>query len=326
MTMTETETEIAEETRMELLVKQMTWESDGVLSLALVDPDGKPLPSWTPGAHVDLKLRGSLVRQYSLCGDPSDAGRYRVAVLREQAALGGSEYVHEGLRPGHRLQVVGPRNNFSFLPAKRYVFVAGGIGITPILAMVRVAEAEGVDWVLFYGGRRRASMAFLDELAEYGERVHVLPEDETGRLDLPGVLPGPEEGLLVYCCGPEGLLAALEEHTASWPEGMLQVERFKAKTFETPADGERPVEVVCQRSGTTISVAPEVSLLDALEGAGVAVSSSCRDGICGSCETKVLDGVPDHRDSLLSAAEQAAGASMMVCVSRAKSHRLVLDI
>ena len=314
------------EPRLELLVKQMTWESDGVLSLALIDPDGKPLPGWTPGAHIDLTLRGSLVRQYSLCGDPTDTGRYRVAVLREQAALGGSEFVHEGLRPGHRLQVGGPRNNFAFLPARRYVFVAGGIGITPILGMIRAAEAAGADWELYYGGRRRASMAFLDELAGFGERVHVLAEDEVGRLDLAAVLPGPVEGVLVYCCGPEGLLAAVEQHTADWPEGALQIERFKAKTRDAPEDGERSVQVVAQRTGITVEVRPDCSLLDALEAAGISVSNSCRDGICGTCETKVLDGVPDHRDSLLSAAEQAAGKSMMVCVSRAKSDRLVLDL
>lgn len=314
------------EERLELLVKQMTWEADGVLSLSLTHPDGKPLPAWTPGAHIDLTLRGALVRQYSLCGDPADETRYRVAVLREQAALGGSEYVHEGLRPGHRLQVVGPRNNFRFLPAERYVFIAGGIGITPILGMVRTAHAQGADWQLWYGGRRAESMAFLDELAEYGERVHVVPEDDCGRLDLAAILPGPDEGTLVYCCGPEPLLAAVEERTAGWPDGILQVERFKAKQVEAGPDGDQPLTVECQRSGRTVEVAPDCSVLDALENAGLTVPSSCRDGICGTCETRVLDGTPDHRDSLLSAAEQAKGESMMICVSRARTPRLVLDL
>ncbi len=314
------------ETRQELLVKQMTWEAEGVLSLTLTHPDGKPLPEWTPGAHVDLALRGALVRQYSLCGDAADESAYRVAVLREQATLGGSEYVHEGLRPGHRLTVVGPRNNFAFLPTERYVFVAGGIGITPILAMVRAAEARGADWELWYGGRRRESMAFLDELAAYGARVHVVPEDECGRLDLASILAAPEEGTLVYCCGPEPLLAAVEERTAGWPEGLLQVERFKARKVDVGPDGDQPLTVECHKSGRTVEVAPDCSVLDALESAGVAVSSSCRDGICGTCETRVLDGTPDHRDSLLSASEQAAGRSMMVCVSRARTPRLVLDL
>jgi ferredoxin-NADP reductase len=314
------------EPRQELMVKQMTWEAEGVLSLALTHPDGKPLPEWTPGAHVDLRLRGSLVRQYSLCGDPADPTRYRVAVLREQAALGGSEYVHEGLRPGHRLEVVGPRNNFAFLRAERYVFIAGGIGITPIMAMVAAADAAGAEWELWYGGRRRESMAFLDELAEYGERVHVVPEDECGRLDLAAILGAPSAGLQVYCCGPEPLLAAVEERTADWPDGILQLERFKAKQVDAGPDGDQPVTVECARSGRSVDVPGDCSLLDALESAGIEVASSCRDGICGSCETRVLDGTPDHRDSLLSAAEQAKGASMMVCVSRARTPRLVLDL
>lgn len=316
------------EPRMELLVKQMTWEADGVLSLGLADPDGKPLPEWDPGAHIDLTLRSSLVRQYSLCGDPTDRTMYRVAVLREQAALGGSEFVHEGLRPGHRLQVVGPRNNFRFVEAKRYVFLAGGIGITPILAMIKAAAAEDADWTLYYGGRRRASMAFLDELAEYGGRVHVLPEEETGRLDLAALLPDPanEPGTVVYCCGPEGLLSAVEEHAAGWPEDVLQIERFKARARETPENGERKFDVVCDKSGRTVHVPGECSVIDALEAAGIGVPSSCRDGICGTCETKVLGGTPDHRDSLLSASEQASGRTMMVCVSRALSDELVLDL
>ncbi|MER6940523.1 PDR/VanB family oxidoreductase [Nocardioides sp. NPDC127514] len=315
-----------EEQELELLVKQMTLEADGVLSLRLVHPDGGPLPEWSPGAHVDLTLKGSLVRQYSLCGDPADRGSYRVAVLREQAALGGSEYVHEGLRPGHRLRVVGLRNNFDFLPAKRYVFVAGGIGITPLLAMLTEAERQGTDWELWYGGRREDSMAFLDELASYGDRVRVIPEETHGRLDLATALPTPEPGTLVYCCGPEGLLAAVEEHAASWPEGTLQVERFKAKQIDVDPDGEQPISVDCRRSGRVVQVPADVPVIDALESAGITVSSSCRDGICGTCETKVLAGIPDHRDSLLSDTEQASGTTMMICVSRARTPELALDI
>lgn len=316
----------ADEQELELLVKQMTLEADGVLSLRLTHPADEELPEWSPGAHVDLTLKGSLVRQYSLCGDPADRGSYRVAVLREQAALGGSEYVHEGLRPGHRLRVVGPRNNFDFLPAERYVFVAGGIGITPLLAMLTEAERRGADWELWYGGRREESMAFLDELASYGDKVHVVPEETSGRLDLAAALPAPAAGTLVYCCGPEPLLAAVEEHTASWPAGTLQVERFKAKQIEVDPDGEQPIAVECRRSRRTVEVPADISILDALEGAGIAVNSSCRDGICGTCETKVLAGTPEHRDSLLSDSEQESGATMMICVSRARTPHLALDI
>lgn len=311
---------------MQLLVKEMRWESDGVISLGLVDPTGSELPAWTPGAHIDLTLRGSIVRQYSLCGDPADRRRYRVAVLRDHAALGGSEFIHEGLRPGHLLDVVGPRNNFTLVEARRYVFVAGGIGITPLLPMIRAVEALGADWVLYYGGRRRASMAFLDELAAYGDRVQVVPEEEAGQLDLPAALGSHADGTVVYCCGPEGLLAAVEAHASAWPDGALQVERFKAKARQAPAGGEAEFDVVCKRSGLQVRVPSELSILQALENAGVAVSSSCRDGICGTCETSVIAGVPDHRDSLLSAAEQATGRTMMICVSRSSSPSLELDI
>lgn len=315
-----------QEPTLELLVKQMTLEADGVLSVTLVHPKGDPLPGWTPGAHVDLRLHGSLVRQYSLCSEPTDATRYTVAVLRDQAALGGSEYIHETLRPGHRLQVVGPRNNFPLLPAERYVFIAGGIGITPILTMARAAESAGAAWELWYGGRRRESMAFLDELARYGDKVHALPENEYGLLDLEGVVGTRRDGTLVYCCGPEPLLTAVEQAMADWPPGALQVERFKAKKIQVPSGGDQPVTVECARSGVTVEVGPATPVLDALEQAGISVPSSCRDGICGSCETRVVEGAPDHRDSVLSDAEHAAGKSMMVCVSRARSSRLVLDL
>ncbi|MEA5453758.1 PDR/VanB family oxidoreductase [Sinomonas sp. JGH33] len=314
------------ERQFELLVKQMTWEADGVLSVSLVHPDGKSLPEWQPGAHIDLTLKGSLVRQYSLCGDPTDESLYRVAVLREQAALGGSEYVHEALRPGHRIHVAGPRNNFALIAAERYVFIAGGIGITPILGMIRLAESAGADWVLWYGGRRRQSMAFLDELESYGDRVNVVPEDQYGRLDLAAILDAPQDGTLIYCCGPEPLLAAVEERTASWPEGSLQVERFKARAVEAPAEGEQGFTVECHRSGRSVDVAAGCSIVDALASAGVRVPTSCRDGICGTCETKVVEGVPDHRDSVLSASEKAKGTCMMVCVSRSRTPRLVLDL
>jgi len=310
----------------ELLVHRMTVESDSVLSVELVDPGGAELPTWEPGAHVDLELVAGLVRQYSLCGDPARRDRYRLGVLCEPVSRGGSAHVHTKLRPGDRVRLTGPRNNFVLEPAERYLFLAGGIGITPILPMAAAAEAAGMPWRLVYGGRTRSTMAFVGELAGYGDRVTLVPENECGLLDLDALLGEPQDGVAVYCCGPEGLIAAVEQRCAAWPSGALHVERFAAKPTAEPEGGERAFEVVCERSGTTVPVSPDRSIVDALEAAGIAVATSCREGICGTCETKVLGGVPDHRDSLLSESERAASDTMMICVSRAASRQLVLDL
>lgn len=311
---------------LDLLVHRMTVESESVLSIELIDPGGGKLPEWAPGAHVDVHLAPGLIRQYSLCGHPARRDRYRLGVLREPNGRGGSAHVHTKLRPGDRVRIAGPRNNFAFKPAASYLFLAGGVGITPILPMVAAAEAAGADWRLVYGGRTRATMAFTGELAAYGDRVTLVPEDEHGRLDLDALLGDPQPGTAVYCCGPEGLIVAVEQRCATWPEGAPHVERFTAKPVAAPEGGERSFSVVCQRSGTTVSVQKGVPILDALETAGIGVDSSCRAGICGTCETKVLGGVPDHRDSLLSASERATGGTMMICVSRAASDQLVLDL
>jgi ferredoxin-NADP reductase len=295
-------------------------EAAGVVGLELALPSGGALPAWTPGAHIDVELPGGLTRQYSLCGDPADSGRWRIGVLREADGRGGSRWIADELTEGATLRVRGPRNNFPLQPAGRYVFVAGGIGITPLLPMIRAVEATGADWVLHYGGRTRASMAFLAELSGFGDRVRVYPQDEVGLLDLETVLATP--AALVYCCGPTGLIEALE---ARCPAGMLRVERFTA----VPVAVEGPdsaFEVVCERSGVSVMVPAGTSVLAAVEDAGVNVLSSCAEGICGTCETAVLAGEPDHRDSLLTEDEKAAGDTMLICVSRCRGARLVLDL
>ncbi len=223
----------------ELVVESVERVAEGVVALTLVDPDGGTLPAWTPGAHVDLEL-GDLVRQYSLCGDPADARSYTVAVLREPESRGGSAYVHESLAAGSRVVVRGPRNHFALVSAARYRFIAGGIGITPMLPMIAEAEAMGADWHLWYRGRARAGMAYCDLLTQYGDRVTLLPGDETGPLDLAAVLADPGDGTVVYACGPERLLVGIEEVcAASWPASALHLERFAAKEIEAPAGGER---------------------------------------------------------------------------------------
>lgn len=313
----------------DMLVERVERQADGVVVLTLVDPDGDSLPPWTPGAHVDLIMGEDLVRQYSLCGDPADSRTIRLGILREPESRGGSSYVHDNLHEGATVRVRGPRNHFPLVSSPRYLFVAGGIGITPLLPMIAEAEATGADWRLVYGGRSRASMAFLEELGAYGDRVEVLARDEGAGLSarLKEILGDPRPDTLVYVCGPEPLLVACEELcSASWPEGALHLERFQAKQFEAPAEGERSFELVLASSGLTLTVPPDKSVFRVAEEAGVSVLGSCHEGICGTCEQIVLEGEVDHRDSVLSESERAANDAMMVCVSRCFSDRLVLDL
>ncbi|MFB7200333.1 PDR/VanB family oxidoreductase [Streptomyces sp. NPDC056240] len=300
--------------------------AEGVVSLTLTHPDGGRLPDWTPGSHIDLVLPEGTTRQYSLCGDRWDAYTYRVAVLREPDGRGGSAYVHDRLRPGDRVGVGGPRNHFPLVPSEKYLFVAGGIGITPLLPMVRQAELLGLDWQLLYGGRTRGSMAFRDELAAaYDSRVRIVPQDELGLLDLEAWLGTELPGTKVYCCGPAPLLAAVESACASWAPYALHTERFTASDQAAPVR-DAAFEVELRRSGRTVTVPRDVSVLQAIREAGVDVLSSCEQGTCGTCLTPVAEGQPDHRDSILTDHQRAANDCMFVCVSRSCGDRLVLDL
>ena len=315
-----------DEIERDVVVTARADEAEGVVVLTLELPDGRDLPVWTPGAHADLLMGDGLVRQYSLCGDPADRRRWQVAVLLEPRSRGGSRFVHAELAEGATLRVRGPRNHFALAPAKSYVFVAGGIGITPILPMVAAAEAEGAQWRLAYGGRTRASMAFRIELTQrYGERVDIRPQDETGLLDLAGLLGSADSETLVYCCGPEPLLAAVEAACGHWPSGALHVERFSPQKIAEPVRQES-FEVELAKSEMVLTVLPGRSVLQVVEEAGVTVLSSCTQGTCGTCETTVLAGVPEHHDSLLSADQRAANDTMFICVSRSCSPRLVLEL
>lgn len=309
-----------------LRVTSITPEAEDVVSLRLERPDGGPLPEWTPGAHIDARWEAGLERQYSLCGDPADRDRWRLAVLKEQEGRGGSAYVHERLRLYDSVLTRGPRNHFQLVGAEEYLFIAGGIGITPILPMIAEVVGAGRRWQLVYGGRRRASMAFLGELARHGSGVVIHPEDELGLLPLDSLLAGPRPGMVVYCCGPERLLVAAETRCSSWPDGSFHCERFAPKPDEAERRVDREIVVVLKRSGLELTVPPGESILEVLKQAGVGPPFSCEEGTCGTCETTILEGVADHRDSLLTEAERTAGQTMMICVSRALSDRLVLDI
>ena len=299
--------------------------AEDVVALTLRPTNGDPLPPWEAGAHVDLILPDASTRQYSLSGDPADASSWRLGILRDAEGSGSSLYVHDRLQVGDLVQVRGPRNNFSLIQSPRYLFIAGGIGITPILPMIRAAEAAGATWQLLYGGRRRASMAFLDELSAYGQKVIIQPQDETGLLDLDSVLGVPQPETKVYCCGPEPLLSPVEERCRAWPRGSLHVERFVPKPLAEPRLA-TAFEVHLVQSNVTVTVPPDRSILDVVEEAGIETLSSCREGTCGSCEAVVLEGTPDHRDSVLDEERREANDCMMICVSRSCTDRLVLDL
>lgn len=308
----------------ELLVTEVLAAADGVVAIELRDPDGAPLPPWEPGAHVDLALPNGLTRQYSLCGDPADRAHWRIGVLRERDGRGGSAWLHDELRPGMRLHVSEPRNHFPLVEAGEYLFVAGGIGVTPLLPMIAAVARRGAPWRLAYGGRTAASMAFCDELRAHGDSVSLCHDDRDGPLDLDALLGQPRVGVAVYCCGPEGLLAAVEERCAAWPAGALHVERFHARPGAL--EGARGAfEVELAASGMTVAVAADETIVEALEAAGIEVATSCQEGTCGTCETTVLEGEVDHRDSFLTDEEREDGA-ILICCSRAAGPRLVLDL
>jgi len=281
-----------------------------VVSLVLRGDEG-PLEPWEPGAHIDLALPNWLTRQYSLCGDPADRSAYRIAVRHDPLSRGGSEYVHLFLQPGRTLSVSSPRNHFPLRPAPEYLFLAGGIGITPMVPMLRAAVASGAAATLVYAGRSARTMPFAAELAAtYGERVRLFDHGRPDLAALAAEFPAAE----VYCCGPASMLAAAE---AVFPR--VFTERFQPtrRTFGP----DTAFEVVCARSGQTIQVPPDESLLDALTHAGRPVPSACREGVCGSCEIAVVEGEPEHRDDI-----GAPEGRMYACVSRARSPRLVLDL
>ncbi|MGW4028883.1 cytochrome P450/oxidoreductase [Streptomyces sp. NPDC004838] len=302
-----------------------------VLAVELGMPDAGALPPWRPGAHVELRLPSGRLRQYSLCGDPADATTWRIGVLREPDGRGGSVELHDLARSGVTFAVRGPRNHFPLVPAESYLFLAGGIGVTPILAMVREAAGRGTPFTVVYGGRTRSTMAFADELAAVaGDALTLLPQDEAGLPDLPRLLGGLDADAAVYACGPGPMLAAVERECARLEiTDRLHLERFAAgDDLETAFDAaeNRAFEVQLARSGGTLTVPPDRRLIEVLRDAVSGLSYDCEKGYCGACETRVLAGTPEHRDSVLSDEERLAGRTMMICVGRCKSDRLVLDL
>ncbi|WP_409491603.1 PDR/VanB family oxidoreductase [Amycolatopsis sp. cmx-11-12] len=297
--------------------------ADDTVELTLVPAGDHDLPRWEPGAHVDLVLPSGLVRQYSLCGDPAGTSGYRLAVLREPAGRGGSVEAH-ALRPGARVEIRGPRNNFPIVDAPEHLLIAGGIGITPFLPMLPRLTAAGIPWQLVYRGRSLDRMAYAAPLAaDYPGKVSLYPADTCRRPNLAELVRRLPDGAAVYCCGPAELIEAVTvAMTHDCPHGTLHVERF-ASTSRTRAG--HPFDAELRRSGRTVRVPADGTLLDAIHEVNPAVPASCTDGVCGSCRVPVLAGAPDHRDDVLQPHEQDRTDVIYPCVSRARGGKIVLD-
>ena len=310
---------------LRLRVKSATWEAPGVLSYELRPLEGGDLPPFTAGAHIDLTLPNGLVRSYSLVNPQSERDRYVIAVQMDRASRGGSKWLHENLRAGDIVTANGPRNNFALdETAEKSILLAGGIGITPILSMIDRLSALGRDWELVYCSRKRASTAFLEAL-EMNPRVRFNFDEEPGGkiLDVAALVKAAPANAHLYCCVPLPMLEAFEQATKDLARNRVHVEYFAAK--EPPAV-EGGFKVVLAKSGRELTVPPGKTILEALCDAGLEIPHSCTEGICGTCETKVLEGVPDHRDRILTESERAANKTMFICCSGSRSAKLVLDL
>ena len=307
----------------------MVWEAEGILGIELVPTTpNTPLPAAEPGAHVDLHLGSGCVRSYSLT-NPGEVDRWTLAVNLDAASRGGSKWIHEALRPGATLEVEGPRNHFALHEtAAHSVLIAGGIGVTPLLAMARRLAALGKPWTMHYAARSRAKMAYavtLRELAERsGARLDLRCDHEgDAPLDLGAIVAALPEGAHIYACGPAGMLAAFQAVTAELERERVHLEHF-ASSQRAATEGGYTVKLA--RDGRSVPIAQGRSILDALIAIGLNPPHSCREGTCGSCETRVVEGIPDHRDEVLTDAERAEGTRMMICCSGSQSRVLVLDL
>ncbi|MFM0201722.1 cytochrome P450/oxidoreductase [Paraburkholderia fungorum] len=310
-----------------VIVTSVSRVTPDIVRVRFASPDERPLPRWTAGSHVDVECGATgISRQYSLCGDPGVAGAFEIAVLREKESRGGSAWMHDNVKVDAQLRIRGPRNHFRLdESAKRLILIAGGIGITPISAMARRARTLGIDYEVHFSGRTRASMALLPELAElHGERLRVYVSDEGKRNDFTAL--NVENGTQVYACGPVRMLDALQEASATWPDDSLKVEHFESKLGALDPANEHAFEVELKDSGLVVVVPADQTLLEALRKANVDVQSDCEEGLCGSCEVRVLAGQVDHRDVVLTKGERQSNTRMMTCCSRAAGRKLVLEL
>jgi ferredoxin-NADP reductase len=296
-----------------------------ILELKLSPADKSEINTWEPGAHIELVLPSGIVRQYSLCGDPSD-DFYTIAVLKEDNSRGGSIEIHDEIQEGTELLVRGPKNHFKLEPGNLTVFMAGGIGITPLLPMMRLLSKQGKPWVLHYGGKSLAALAYLDALQLMGDNeISIYLKNETRRIPVSDIVSTLSTDDAIYVCGPESMISEVEKVGA---EAGIRVclERFGPAPGEKSELGGESFEVELARSAKVLTVPADTRLIDIVRTVVPSVPFSCEEGYCGSCETGVLEGVPDHRDSILSPEEKSNNDCMMICVGRSMTPRLVLDI
>jgi tetrachlorobenzoquinone reductase len=320
--------------RIEVLVRSMTLLASDTIAVEFVPSDETELPAFESGAHVDLLLPNGIRRSYSLCNRPTDRNRYVVGVKKANPSRGASSYIHDHLRVGQRIEITGPRNNFPLAQAaERSIFIAGGIGITPIWSMIQTLESDGRPWKLFYAARTSKDAAFLRELqalgAAHSGRVDIRFDHEPGvaMLDIEGIVnENADPGAHFYACGPSPMLDAFEAATKSIPETNRHLERFSADAKESSEGALAEYDVVLAKSAMTLRITAEKSLLDTLLDSGVNVEFSCMEGICGSCRVAVQEGLPDHRDHVLTEEERARNDCVLVCCCGSRTERLVLDL
>ncbi|WP_332851723.1 PDR/VanB family oxidoreductase [Duganella sp. S19_KUP01_CR8] len=316
---------------LQVRVERRHVEAEDICTYELVSADGAPLPPFTAGAHIDVHVGAGLVRQYSLCNPPQERHRYLIGVLRDPSSRGGSKTMHEEVLAGATLQISVPKNHFPLADAERSLLLAGGIGVTPILAMAEALSARGAAFQMHYCARSPERTAFRQRIAAapFAPQVHFHYDsgDAAQKLDLPALLAQLDRKTHIYFCGPSGFIdhVKVTSKAQQWPPEQLHLEYFGAAA--TPAaDGDQPFEVKLASSGNVYAIPADSTVLRVLTDAGVFIPASCEQGVCGTCLTRVLDGVPDHRDLYLDESEQAANDQFTPCCSRSKTGTLLLDL
>jgi len=315
---------------IEVKVASKTNEADGICSYELVPTSGGELPAFEAGAHVDVHLPDNLIRQYSLCNPPIETHRYQIGVLRDAGSRGGSEAMHDRIDVGTVLRISAPKNHFPLVDAKRTLLLAGGIGVTPILAMAETLASKGAAFEMHYCARSPEKAAFKERLGESHLRglvhFHYDSGDAAQKLDMAALLANPQPDTHLYVCGPQGFIEYVlgTARAQGWPAPQLHVEYFSAAAVDTT--GDQPFDVKLASSGKVFTVAPGTTVIKVLADAGVEIPYSCEEGVCGTCLTRVIEGVPDHRDMYLTEEEQAANDQFTPCCSRSKTKVLVLDL